>query len=322
MAFRFKLDEPIEKDFRRIGLEQIQRARTQLAANADAATEVHEARKCIKRIRALLRLGREGLGDRTFRAENARFRSIAALMAPARDQYVVLQTILKLETETPEHAAPALARLRAAVLDPSLAADTNASRESMNEASAALERAAKRFRNLRIAPDDFATLVKGLTRSYKRGLKWLEIAYADGRDEAFHELRKCVQAHWRHMALLSRAWPALFEARIAAARELSQILGDDHDLAILKLKVASLSGNALADDDAREAEALIAERQQALRLAAKPRTQLIFAASAKAHGRWITSVWDAATAKSRQDAALAAKGEAAELLPAASSARA
>lgn len=320
MAFRFKLDEPIEKDFQRIGLEQIQRARTQLAANVDTATEVHEARKCIKRIRALLRLGREGLGDGTFRAENARFRSIAALMAPARDQHVVLQTILKLEAETPGHAAPALAHIKAAVLDPGHAVDTIASRDSMNQASAALERAAKRFRNLRIAPDEFSTLAKGLTRSYKRGLKWLETAYADGSDESFHELRKCVQAHWRHMALLSRAWPALIEARIAAARELSQILGDDHDLAILKLKVASLSGSVLAAEDAREIEALIAERQQALRLAAKPRSQLIFAASAKAHGRWIAAVWDAATEKNRQDGALAAKAGAAA--PAATPARA
>src|SRR5262249_47698860 len=85
MAFRFKIDEPIEKGFRRVGAEQIEKARRQLSANADPAAEVHEARKCMKRARALLRLGRNGLGETVYRAENAQLRSIAQSLSGARD---------------------------------------------------------------------------------------------------------------------------------------------------------------------------------------------------------------------------------------------
>jgi hypothetical protein len=301
MAFRFRLDEPIERDFRRIGLEQIQRARRQLDANVAPETEIHEARKCIKRIRALLRLGREGLGEKIFHTENARFRAIAAELAPARDDHVILQTILMLEAESSDEARAALARLKALLLEHGNGSSEERGKR-ISDANTALNRASRRFNRLTIEPDDFSTLAKGLTRSYRRGLKWFASAYAENNDEAFHEWRKSVQAHWRHMSLLSRIWPALFEARVAAARELSQILGEDHDLAILKGRLAALHPGALSEDDTQEIERMIQARQLTLRLAANPRGLLLYAEKAKAHGRRIVALWEGASALRRQEA--------------------
>lgn len=300
MAFRFKVDESVKKSFQRIGLEQIQRAQKQLDANVAPETGIHEARKCIKRIRALLRLGRDGLGDQTFRAENARFRAIAAQLAPARDDHVILQTALMLEADAGDEARAALARLRAAVLAHADGVLTERG-GGLAEASSALERAARRFRRLAIEPDEFATLAKGLTRTYRRGLKWFADAYARGDDEAFHEWRKCVQAHWRHMALLSKAWPAMFEARVALARDLSQLLGEDHDLAILKARLAALPSESLSKADIEEIERIASDRQQALRRAARPRGQMLYAEKAKAHGSRIVALWQAALARARED---------------------
>src|SRR5262245_16407187 len=93
MAFRFKLNEPVEKGFRRIGLEQIERAERQLSASESLEVATHETRKSLKRVRALLRLARPGLGDTIYRAENARFREIGALLSSARDSDVVLETV-------------------------------------------------------------------------------------------------------------------------------------------------------------------------------------------------------------------------------------
>jgi hypothetical protein len=303
MAFRFRVGEPIEKGFRRIGAEQIERARRQLAANADAATEVHEARKCMKRIRALLRLGREGLGETAFRAENAHFRAIAGSLASARDDHVLLETIVKLAAESDGHTAgPALARLKETVAAQRSEAATGDSPERRAEADAALERALRRFRRLRLAPDSFATLEQGLVRNYRKGLECRDVAYAENTDEAFHEWRKCVQTHWRHMALLSRAWPELFEAHIEAARRLSQTLGDDHDLALLRVRIADLPLDAVSTADAQEIEGLIQARQAALRRAARPQGDMIFAERPKAHGRRIAGIWHGAAALLREEA--------------------
>lgn len=298
MAFRLKLDEPIEKGFRRIAAEQVQRARAQITAGQDQVSEIHEARKCMKRIRALLRLAREGLGEAVFQAENARFRAIATALAPARDESVVRQTLVKLATTSDAAIAPAFERLIGALKGPAPGEAATAT-TSLDEVPALLDRALRQVRRLRIAPDSFETLERGLVRNYRRGQKFLDLAYAEGSDEAFHDWRKCVQTHWRHMALLSRASPPLFEAHIAAARELSQILGDDHDLAMLKVRVAGLDPEDFPARDRETVEKLIDTQQRALRHAARHRGQMIFAERPKAHGRRIAGLWSGAVALAR-----------------------
>jgi len=304
MAFRFRLDEPIEKGFRRIGAEQIERARRQLQANADPATEIHEARKCMKRIRALLRLGRDSLGDAVYHAENAHFRAIAATLSSARDGHVIVATIVKLAAETQSQAASqALARLKEAVLAQSPETSARAAAERA-EADAGLERALQRFRRMQVSPDTFATLEQGLVLNRRKALARRDVAYAERSDEAFHNWRKRVQTHWRHMALLSRAWPALFEAEIDAARHLSQMLGDDHDLALLRIRLGTLAPETLPAADAEQIEGLIAARQAALRRAAKPQSDVIFAERPKAHGRRISGIWHGAVATVQEKKAL------------------
>jgi len=293
-----------------MGMEQINRARRELAAGRDPANEVHEARKCLKRLRALLRLGRDGLGEATYRAEAARFQSTAKRLASARDSHVLLQTLAKLEAEGTEGGELRLqiSRLKAALLAERAEAPI-AQAVEIAEATSELDRALRRFRRLRINPDAFATFATGLVRGYRQGAKGLEVAYAENTDEAFHEWRKSVQVHWRHMALLSRMWPAMIEARVAATRELSQILGDDHDLSLLKENLPRLADGMLSRHETAQVEGLIRDRQSALRAAARPRGQMIFAERAKAHGRRMAAIWDAAVAKSREDAREKSRGD-------------
>ena len=306
MAFRFRLHEPITKDFRRIGAEQIDRALAQISAGVDVATEVHEARKCLKRLRALLRLGREGLGEEVFQTENARFRDIAGRLSSVRDDHVVIETLVKLEASTADdEARTALRRARAAFLDARASDDEGAAPAvdpaTLSDVRAELAAALKGFRDLKLSPKSPSTLVAGLVRIYRRGRKSLITAYATGDDEDFHTLRKAVQAHWRHMALLTRLWPEMFSVRVEAARELSQILGDDHDLALLNARIAAFDADILTDDEKAALLSLIGARQSILRRLAKPRGDMLFAASPAGHGRWITAVWEAAVAKAKID---------------------
>ena len=56
MPYRFKIEEPVEKGFRRIAREQLDLALTELAAPQVLPKGVHECRKALKRLRALVRL--------------------------------------------------------------------------------------------------------------------------------------------------------------------------------------------------------------------------------------------------------------------------
>ena len=73
MAFRFKLAEPFEEGCKRIAREQIERAQCQLKGSGDPVVAVHETRKSLKRLRALLRLIRPALGEEAYRAGECAF---------------------------------------------------------------------------------------------------------------------------------------------------------------------------------------------------------------------------------------------------------
>ena len=95
MAYRLKLNEPMGRGFQRIAIAQIDRAIVQI----DAATEtvsVHEARKCLKRTRALLRFFRPRLGDDTFKNLNSALRDIGQSLSGPRDIDVLGQTVAHL----------------------------------------------------------------------------------------------------------------------------------------------------------------------------------------------------------------------------------
>ena len=71
----------------------LQRVRVELAETADHDLAVHEARKAMKRARALLRLARGAIGKKGFAAEDAVIRDAGRLLAPLRDARVTLDTI-------------------------------------------------------------------------------------------------------------------------------------------------------------------------------------------------------------------------------------
>ena len=210
MPYRFKIDEPVEKGFRRIAREQLEAALQELAAPEVQPKGVHECRKSLKRLRALVRLAASALGkDRARKRTNA-LSEIAQLLAGRRDQTVMLDTVQKLTAETGPDGALTLAPLNAHFakslgdaqqpLDPGCAA----------KARLMLLREAKKFSRARIRKRGFSALEGGLEKSYRHARKSLKIAYSEPADETFHTLRKSVQWHWRQMSLLARAWPDVY----------------------------------------------------------------------------------------------------------------
>ncbi|MGQ0671433.1 MAG: CHAD domain-containing protein [Hyphomicrobium sp.] len=291
MAYRFKLNEPIREGFLRIGSEQIERAERVLMQAGNHDTTIHETRKGLKRIRALLRLARPGLDPHAFDQANAHFRQLGALLSEARDNQIMLQTIAKLEAEGARAPLQGLKRLilaerdvEASGTDPGLTA----------AAIAGLRQARSKFESLKLSPSRFTVLRKGLERSYAHGRRAAASAFAKPHDEAFHELRKGAQLHWRHMQLLERAWPDFCAARIAAARDLSQILGDDHDLAVLKIYLKRVPTGSIGPAEARVIRRAVRDRQNDLREAARPRAQRLFAERPGDLARHIDVLWSSA----------------------------
>jgi CHAD domain-containing protein len=302
MPYRFKPTQRLDKSFRRVGLEQIDHALARLASKTgDHAVDVHETRKCMKRLRALLRIARPSLGEVAFKRENARFRDIAQLLAATRDRHVLLETLVKLQAACrtdDAHLVAALARARTA-----LDADSEqmvVPPASERKARTALVGARRKIERIALSGRGFDTIEGGLRRTYADARKALPEAYRIGTDAAFHELRKHVQHHWRHMLLLSRVWPAEFAARAAAARELSQALGDDHDLAVLAEFLVRLPPSRMPRAEARLVAAAARERQQELRARAHLVGNQLLAEEPRDFTRRIAAYWRTARRHTRR----------------------
>ena len=306
MTYRFKLEEPIAQGVRRIGLEQIEMAAAKLADKDDIAAAIHDARRCLKRLRALLRLIRPALSEAAYRRESERLSGIGRLLSGARDLFVMQQTVAKVETRFGALPNGTAARLRKLMARGNVGG-RRAAADGRRQALQRLAQAKRLFAGKAVEEIELDHILDGLEDAYRRARKAFRQAYRKPSTETFHAWRKRVQAHWRHMALLTRGWPEALSARAGEAKELSRLLGEDHDYAVLSA-FAREQGAALAPEDLAALVARCEACQAELRAAARPRGERLFAEAADDLKERVALYWTSA----RSLAELApAKGEAA-----------
>jgi CHAD domain-containing protein len=292
MAYRFKLDETVDKGVRRVAKDQIARAEVDIGrTGAEAAAGVHECRKSIKRLRALLRLVRPQIGEKAFKSHNGRLRNINQALAGSRDHSILEETVAKLEARFGSEGVTAMAPVRQRLAEVKNVLPEPLQGTTVQSARTMLAKESRRLDTLKFKGSGFEILAAGLEESYEAGRRALAKAYKNPTSEAFHDLRKGVQWHWRQMTLLSRTWPEYFDVRVAAARELSQILGDDHDLAVLMVFAKSVGATADSAEYVR-IEKLAHARQTELRAKVRPRAIRLFAEPPEDFVRRIAKYWE------------------------------
>jgi len=301
MPYRFKLDEPLQTGLRRILSGQIQLALGQLRDEADRAKAVHETRKAMKRGRALLKLVRPGLDDKVYRAFNDKLGAAGRVLSASRDYVVLAATAHRLGDRAGKKTRGAVETLvRQAAPSPSECGASAAQRETeaTAQAIAMLEEVEASLPSLRLRSGSFGILRTGLKNNYRKGQRSMRIAYRENEDEGFHNWRKAVQAHWRQMLLLSTAWPDLFDARAKVAKELSELLGEDHDLAVLVERAAE-QARGKKKAGTRSLIARAKERQREIRQHAHAKGEVLYAEDASDFAEHVESYWVAAEEEAR-----------------------
>lgn len=286
MPYRFKRNEDLRKGFRRIAREQLDIVARELGMTIVSDKSVHAGRKALKRLRALIRCATPALGPKVARKHDLAIRDISRLLSQRRDADVSLDTLKKLEAHFGSEAANGLLPLRTALEASRASASDVLDKAVLEDVHRRLAKEGKRFKSAKLKGRGIAPYIEGIGKSYRDGIKARKAAYRAPSDDTFHELRKAVQAHWRHMSLLSRAWPEAYSARVALARDLSQLLGDDHDLAMLKV-----AAQPLTDAECSIICNLCERRQSELREAVKYRAELLYSEPADTFESRMAAYW-------------------------------
>ncbi|MEI8235346.1 MAG: CHAD domain-containing protein [Verrucomicrobiota bacterium] len=247
---------------RRIARGQIATACRSLEGSGDPHEAVHEARKALKKLRALLRLAAPEWSRARLRAENQPFREAARLLAPLRDAQVRLQsfdTLIREAELTPAEFAAA----RAALEDASQRLARGAGRRK-RQAAALLHTARTRLRHWRLGGLDEESLEREIRRSYRKARKALALYQQTPSPATLHAWRKRMKTLGYHLRIVRGFLSARAKKAITALDAMGEAAGNVHDLAVLREALAGVKAGVQTALLVGEIERLIPGSTRAL----------------------------------------------------------
>jgi CHAD domain-containing protein len=293
MAYRLEPGESVREGLPRIAREELARAGAGLleatAGGRDGA--IHEARKSVKKVRAILRLMRGELG-RTFGIENRRLREVGRRLSVYRDGAVMIETLDRLAGFRPdERNAAELAGIRR-----DLAANQRRQRlgdgmtAAMSRAAGELLAVEARIGRWRLVMDGPVALAPGIETAYRGGRARLADARRHARPEYCHEWRKRVKDHWYHLRLLESRWNPVMRARERSLKELETCLGEHHNLEVL---AARLEADRRKPREADRCRKSIGAMQRELRAKAIKLGERLYGEPPEAFAKRVAELWRA-----------------------------
>jgi CHAD domain-containing protein len=192
---------------------------------------VHAARKACKRVRAGLRLLRDSLGTRVYRRENSRVRDAVKPLTAVRDACVLQRAARSL----PVRSGALERALKSVYVRERQALERDGARVAL----AHLEAARASLVDLPPPDAEVDSAVAAIGRVYRAGRKALSTARSRD-DESLHEWRKQSKYLLNELECLKSVFGISLTKRRRRADRLAEVLGDDHDLAVLSVMLERL----------------------------------------------------------------------------------
>jgi CHAD domain-containing protein len=297
MAFKIAPDESLGEGLRRSARDQLAGAVDALErkVETDPGKAIHDARKRTKKTRALLRLAKPAVGRKIARRENAALRAAAATLSAARDADVMVQTVDALADRYSGRLPSATFEGVRASLAPSA---TAGAAPAVDEALEGIRAVLDRVDDWPLADASQEDVLAGEGVAYAAGRAQLPRRKDAPTADELHEWRKRVKDLWYHGLLLQNAWAPVLQAQAEEAHLLSEILGDDHDLSVLRDRLI----DAPIDDPTADVDGLIElidHRREELLDEALDLGRRVYAETPKAHAkrlRRLVGVWQESVA--------------------------
>lgn len=290
MAFEFQAAEPVQREVRRIAIERAEKAvRTiQRAEETGVAEAVHEARRRCKELRALLRLVKPSFRDYEF--ENAAVRDAARGLAELRDAQTIVEAFDQLVLTNA--LQPERFQAIRAILVERHSRKSQSANVPLAEFVDEMERFADRAKSWKLRGSGFGALRGGLEASYTKCRRTMANAKRNPTVESLHEWRKHVKYNRAHLRLLRGLWPAVVEPMREQAKQLSDVLGFDHDLAVLADVITEHAEEGPSRiETVRELSEGIRSTRAGLQRAALDLGPLLYAQPPRNYGRHAKALW-------------------------------
>jgi CHAD domain-containing protein len=226
----------------RILRKEIRRAARKLNGSTTGNGDIHDARRHIKRARATLRLMRSSLTVAAYRAEDKLLSRASRPLGIVRDDKILIDNLDKVLSHY-RGAEPILGTqtLRVAFLT-ALERDRTrigTKRHGLSGARRLLRKARRQAAKWPTHRRDGKHLVEDVRRLYRAGRRALNATRQETSDEHLHALRKRAK-YLSHQLRLFAPKSTSRLGRIAQGfHQLSDELGDDHDLALLRAQVTA-----------------------------------------------------------------------------------
>ena len=299
MAYRIRRQKSVQESVRKVALEQIDKAIGEIMdEELDRHVTVHQVRKRCKKLRGLIRLVRPQFCD--YQKENAFFRDAAGELSYVRDAQSMIecfdnlmkrfQDYVDLDAFTP--VRDELAERRQKIANDKLGLE-----KKLDQFFAKMREARQRADRWKIDADGFLAVKGGLAKTYRRGRKGLRNTYGEPSAENFHEWRKRVKYHWYHARLLRRIWPDMLQVHRRATDQLSDVLGDDHDLVVLRQTLLEHPDRFGGESDLQPLIGLIDRHRAELQTLARPLGEHVFSEKPEQLASRFGSYWETWKAK-------------------------
>jgi CHAD domain-containing protein len=295
VSFELHPDQSLRKSIRQVIRQQLEKAHTSLGGSKQESESerVHAARKNFKRLRAVLRLVRFGIGESAYQSENEAFRDAARPLSEIRDAKVLIEALSKLKKRTSNSKkSVGFRETRKRLIEQQRQVHNHVIRRqhAIPKTAAVVAAALERMDDWTDQKFRWRDVETGFRQVYREGRKMFDRVKADPTIEKLHEWRKQAKYLRYQLELLTTTWPEVVGKLAAEAKKLGDYLGDDHDLAVLRSMRVPCSARAHGEQDGFLAE-LIDRQREKLQAKAIASGELLYRERPKEFIRRFTAYW-------------------------------
>ncbi len=301
MAFRVHAGESLTQSLHRLATKELRHAREGMSGRPRPRKEgIHEARKSVKKARAILELIAEDEGAHLGRSEK-RVRRVNRTLSGVRDADMLSETLEALRKRHPRiFSDQTLARLRRRVSMRSRNAGKEVRRAGGWKATGrALSMLTEDAKHWQPAHGGARALNHGIRASHRQGRTAMQRALKRQRAADFHAWRKAIQKLWYALRLIEQSDRRVGHD-VKVLHRAATLLGDDHNLAVLRDELLSDPGTC-GPIDIERLRIAVARDQCRLRARAVTAVRRFYARRSAAYARRVTRAWAAWRKRAQRD---------------------